>query len=472
MPKYAVIVHGYSESSLGAYAQFPAALQQAAPQLERIVLAAFNSLDDGVSIDDLASALETRMTALEAQGPWSTEQSAFICHSTGALVARRWLLNRLASGNSIPSHFITMAGAWHGSTLSQIGRTPLGYAQKYLTKHLLSVGARVLVDLDYGSDFLLKLNREWLAKRYGSSVGSTDADPRMSALFQFTMGGDSLGKDDAVKTLWQSSESGSDNTVRISGANCNYTYLIADAGTGKMAALPSAPQPHLIVPTFSHYGSITGILASNVPTTDPGASPMPPIAALVEALAVTDKSKYDALTTTWSDRNAIWVQGHQDAANATIVFDIHDAGGIPVSDCFIGLLDADQPGLNVKLPTDNQTALVRSLLSIAPALQPNQPIHNDTERGSYSFYVNVPQFYTSTSHVVTVEARNDSSLVTYGPLNFTVDHATVEHLLFANQFTYVDLSLPRNAENAFALYGTAPIDPTPWPPFSTIGRIA
>jgi hypothetical protein len=50
-----LVIHGYSETSLAAYARFPEALKEAAPELERIVLAAFNSLDDGVTIDDLAA---------------------------------------------------------------------------------------------------------------------------------------------------------------------------------------------------------------------------------------------------------------------------------------------------------------------------------------------------------------------------------------------------------------------------------
>jgi pimeloyl-ACP methyl ester carboxylesterase len=465
MPKFAVIVHGYSESSLSAYARFPDALQEAAPELQRIVLSAFNSLDDGVTIDDLAQGLETRMAALEALKPWDTTDAVFICHSTGALVARRWILNRLDSGKPIPSHLITMAGAWHGSTLAQLGRTPMGYAQKYLLKHSLSVGARVLIDLDYGSDFLLRLNREWLAKRYGNPDGAVAADARLAAMFQFTMGGDSLGTDDAVKTLWQSSESGSDNTVRISGANCNYTYLVADAGAGTMRAVPSKPQPHLIIPGFSHYGPDTGILASNIPTGNP-AQPMAPIAAIRQALNVTDVAGYNALIDAWSAKNAQWVTANQDSANATIVFSVHDRGGGPISDCFIGLLDAQQPGLNVAVPTDNQNALVKAMLAVTPSIQ-----DNNTERGSYSFYVNVPKFYDVSLHLVTVQAQNDSTCVTYGPLNFTVDHATVEHLLFANQFTYIDLALPRNADESFALFATQPIDTTAWPPFSKIGRI-
>ena len=127
--------------------------------VDDIVLAAFNSLDDTVTIDDLAIAMEERVTALGAAwtaGPW-----AIICHSTGALIARRWLLNRLGKG-PIPTHLITMGGANHGSTLAQMGKSPLSYIQKLFAKQSPTVGANVLTDLDYGSGFLLKLNTDWM----------------------------------------------------------------------------------------------------------------------------------------------------------------------------------------------------------------------------------------------------------------------------------------------------------------------
>src|SRR5580700_9635837 len=115
-----LLVHGYSETSLGAYFNLPTRLLAAAGGIGRIVLAAYDSLDDAVTIDDLADAMETRVRALESANAFATAGSAVICHSTGALVARRWLLNRLAAEGTtaaIPAYLITLAGANHGSTL-------------------------------------------------------------------------------------------------------------------------------------------------------------------------------------------------------------------------------------------------------------------------------------------------------------------------------------------------------------------
>src|SRR5580698_707748 len=89
-----VLVHGYSETSLGAYQNIPELLSAAG--FDTIVLSAFDSLDDFVTIDDLAGALELRVADLEATG-FNVRDAAFVCHSTGALVVRRWVLNRRAA---------------------------------------------------------------------------------------------------------------------------------------------------------------------------------------------------------------------------------------------------------------------------------------------------------------------------------------------------------------------------------------
>ena len=63
-----MFVHGYSESSLGAYFKFPEILKGAVATIDRVALAAFDSLDDGITIDDLADAMEVRVASMEGAG--------------------------------------------------------------------------------------------------------------------------------------------------------------------------------------------------------------------------------------------------------------------------------------------------------------------------------------------------------------------------------------------------------------------
>jgi hypothetical protein len=83
--KNVLFVHGYSETSLGAYSAFPLLLSRVGIKVD--LLSAFDSLDDQVSIGDLAAALEDHVRQLEADPAhdWQTERSAIrILSNVGA----------------------------------------------------------------------------------------------------------------------------------------------------------------------------------------------------------------------------------------------------------------------------------------------------------------------------------------------------------------------------------------------------
>jgi hypothetical protein len=292
-PKTVLFIHGYSETSLAAYHAFPQLLSQAGLDVRSIFLSAFDSLDDQVSIDDLVAGLWDRIAALENDSTVLLDMSscALICHSTGALIARRWLLNRISAKKKIPSHLITMAGANHGSSLAEAGKSVLGYAQKLLLSpaHTLKVGARVLTDLDYGSDFLLRLNGDWLTQLNAPNSP-------LNACYLFSMGGDSIGNDPMSKLVWGSCEKGSDNTIRISGANLNYRILDADLTFSPPKLTPIVPVrqvPHIVLTGYSHYDTETGIIGRAKDASDTA------FQRTLQALRVDSAAKYQALAQDW-----------------------------------------------------------------------------------------------------------------------------------------------------------------------------
>ena len=484
-----VLVHGYSETSLAAYQHFPELLNQSG--YDAVVLSAFDSLDDFVTIDDLALAFEMRVADLEATG-FDVTTAAFVCHSTGALVTRRWILNRrdaaaTPSAAALPGRLITMAGANHGSSLAEIGKTPIGYLQKLLSKHVLAVGKQVLTDLDYGSDFLWSLNDEWM------DAWNDATYPLASQVLAFSLGGDFIGNDAAMKLFWATSEDGSDNTVRISGANLNYAFLEADPDADPPTICKrvlARPVPHKILKGYSHFDTDTGILhATDV--TDAA------FAALLTALQTT-AADYDALAQTWATENAAWAVGNDQNVDSTVVFSLRDQVGRPIGDCMIAFWDeADIPGdpRDVTLaptrpaaascpppaaetPEERATreAVVNASLSVSPAIISNSPIHNDVAVGSYSFYLNYPNWIGpggTNQHAVYIEAVSDSQYIEYKPTIYrpSVD---VNRLIQPNQFTYVSVTLNRDPDNEYALYTWAPaLDPTAraaavWRPFPTL----
>jgi hypothetical protein len=478
-----LFVHGYSETSLGAYCDFPARLKAAmpagaVPAVDDVVLSAFNSLDDTVTIDDLADALEERITAL---GPaWTQGQWAIICHSTGALIARRWLLNRLATGGPIPTHLVTMAGANHGSTLAQMGKSPLGYIQKLFAKQSPTVGANVLTDLDYGSDFLLKLNSDWM-DRWN--------DGTLNGLWAFSMGGDFVGNDQALQVFWETHEPGSDNTVRISGANLNYTRIEVThgiGGAGVTAVRPVRPVPHLVLHGYSHFGSDTGILGWVNPAGDFS------VQAVVQALNVQTAAAYASLAdptapTSWAERTQTWATTTQatraaqnpqppSAVNSTGVFTIRDESGRSIQDCVIVVLDqAALGGPNNVVDPNAVNRRITATNNVSESIMPHSPIQNNVEQGSYSFYFDYNKYLESSPHWFHVEAALPG-LVSFIPMTFT-QPANIDHTLYPNEFTYVSLSMKRDTSQTYAIYDFLPslnLLGTSWlpMPFPAPGRLS
>ena len=482
-----VLVHGYSETSLGAYHNIPALLNQSG--FDTVVLSAFNSLDDFVTLDDLATALELRVRDLEATG-FNVRDSAFVCHSTGALITRRWILDRCAAAGTpskaaVPSRLVTVAGANHGSSLAEMGKTPLGYLEKLVLKHVLTVGKQVLTDLEYGSDFIRRLNEEWMQ-------AWNAPDPLWKSVLSFSMGGDFIGNNPAVRLFWASCESGSDNTVRISGANLNYTVLRAnpnDEPPTIVSTILSQRAPHLILRGYSHFDTDTGILSAT--TTEDKA-----LQALLTALN-TSAAAYPALADTWATNNAAWTTANPTLANSTLVFDLRNQFGISIDDCMIAFWDeADIIGnpQDVQLaaqrtalpgfvpppdePPEQQAireSVITASLSSSDAILAHSPIHNTVAQGAYSFYLNYPTWVGDGTrhHAVYIEAVSDSQFILYRPTIYrpSVD---INRLIQPNQFTYANITLNRNPDSEFALYRWAPLltvdqlEAAVWPPFPNL----
>lgn len=425
-----LFVHGYSVRQLSAYAQFPAFLAGVGIPSQSILLSAFLTLDDDITCDDLANALEDHVTTqIEAEGG-SITKTALVCHSTGALVARRWVLNRLGAGLPTPSHLITFAGANHGSTMAQLGRTIIARLFRGIVEQS-SVGQQVLADLDYGSAFLWRLNDEWL---------DTWNAGRLDGVYCFSLGGDNHNGF-AGEVIWQTGEAGSDSIVRVSGANLNYARMDADPQATHpvlRSTAPARPSAHLVIPGYTHGGIIGDVKA---PTEAP-------FQALLQALRVGDAAGYQAVLADWTARTQAWTAAHPDQANATIVFRLRDDDGRPITDHLI--LIQDQTG---------------SAPAVSDSLEPHQPIQNEVDGSCISFYVNYGKFMRTRPHVFHVEARSGSPYVDYVDLDYRVADPLYV-LVNPNEFTYVDLQLLRDVTKTYAVVPYSPaldVNQT-WPP--------
>jgi hypothetical protein len=456
--KTVLLVHGYSVRTLNSWGQLPQLLQASGFAPASIFLSDFVTLDDRVSCDDLAHALDGQIEKLALD----LGSTAIIAHSTGAIVTRRWLLNRRAAAQALPSHFISCAGANHGSTLAQLGITELAHIFRQLTQGS-SVGLRVLQDLDYGSLFLRTLNRDWLNAWNDASA------PLWRDVYCFSMG----GTDHSYwqnQLAWQSHEAGSDGTVRISAANLNYRFIYLTPPYQTFAISELAQLcPHLVVETpakkYSHTSQnepdTAGLVlsaAANVanviehglggPAVTVSAveygilegiqSPDErPYTALVQAFGTQSDGAYATLAAQWATETAGWSAANKGDANATVIVAISDQLGHVVDDSLVLL--GDQNG---------------AIGGVSNSILPHQPIRNGVSPSVISLYINAAQFLQVHPHQIHLEARTDTPFVTYGltidaPLSGT-DAGVESHVLAANEFTYVEVQVVRDPGQAFS----------------------
>jgi len=441
MPDNILLVHGYSVRSLDTYGNLPQLLTADGYIAQNVYLSAFDSLNDDITCNDLALALEARMSQLEGAG-LNTTKTAIIVHSTGAMITRRWILNRYKANKPLPSHFISLAGANHGSTLAQLGNMQLVHL--YRGAMGTSVGAEVLQDLDYGSEFLLQLNEDWL------DAYLSNQPPKV---FAFSLGGDDHSAID-FQLFWQTHEDGSDSTVRISGANLNYKMVSidqsdADPTLNVKPPLNADPMfPHLVLHGVSHFGN-NGIVGGNANTMK---IVYPEIQA---ALRVTDAASYRAVENNWRTRTSGpggWNESNPTQCNSTILFSLQHPGGRKVEDSLILIKDSS--------PDENQ-----ALANIGASIEPRQPIQNATTLSSISFYVNHAKFSATYPHTVQIQINSGCNEIIYPPVQYTVQAGEIG-CIQPNEFTYIKVILERESVDTYEII---PLSQNPdmqkqWPP--------
>jgi hypothetical protein len=353
-----------------------------------------------------------------------------------------------------------------------MGKSVLGYVEKLMLSHSPTVGASVLTDLDYGSDFLLRLGAEWMARW---NDGSLDG------LFAFSMGGDFVGNDAALQLFWETHEPGSDNTVRISGANLNYTLIeVAHGANGPTvtAVRPVRAVPHVVLHGYSHFGSASGIIGWKNPAGDA------PVLAAAQALSVQTAAEYGAVLSDWTARTQQWAAQSQAAriaqsgspsnVNATAVFTIRDESGRSIQDCVIAVLDQQALAAENAAAPAADGLVVTAANNVSDAIMPHSPIQNNVQLGSYSFYFDYNAYLQSSPHAFHIEAALPTQLVNFIPLTFT-QPPSLQHAIAANEFTYIALTMKRDTSQTYAVYQYGPglnLAGTTWLPFPAPGRIS
>lgn len=226
MNRQVAILHGWSDNS-ESFRPLSDYLKDSGYRVVPIFLGDYVSLRDDVNIDDVAKRMEEVVREKMARPARARDRLAknfdMIVHSTGGLVARRWIAGHYADRPCPVKNLVMLAPANFGSRLAHIGRSMLGRVAKGWRTGFES-GEEMLYALELSSTFQWELAQSDLLIEPDAPSGSAEyyaADK----VRPFVIVGTHPYPGLAEKLT---NENGSDGTVRVAAANMNVHGVTID----------------------------------------------------------------------------------------------------------------------------------------------------------------------------------------------------------------------------------------------------
>jgi pimeloyl-ACP methyl ester carboxylesterase len=226
-----IFVHGYSDSgkSWGPWREI---LRQRLGIDDALMhTCSYVSLDNGISIKDIAEGFDRALTAQGGLGPDQCFDA--VVHSTGMLVVRAWLAADPLRAKRL-KRLIAFAPATFGSPLAKQGRSWLGAVfkgNKQLGPDFLEAGDEILLELELASAFTWRLAEE----DFFADPPRYDAGVDTPYVFVFCGTGTYGGLRKIVD------KPGTDGTVRRSGCGMNVRMIELDMTKTGMVARRRSP---------------------------------------------------------------------------------------------------------------------------------------------------------------------------------------------------------------------------------------
>lgn len=265
MPDQVVILHGWSDNSK-SFEPLSRFLREAGFDTVPIFLGDYISLRDDVTIDDVTKRMEDVIAERLALPQGAPDKLGprfhLVVHSTGGLVARRWIARYYDDRPCPVVNLLMLAPANFGSVLAHKGRSLLGRVVKGW-KTGFETGEEMLYALELGSPFLWELARSDVFDEPGRPARQPLYGPERIRPFVI------VGTHPYDKLVTRiTNENGSDGTVRVAAANLNAYGITVDFSAGddglKKPAITPWPRrvdpdvsfPLAVLPDRDH-GSIT-----------------------------------------------------------------------------------------------------------------------------------------------------------------------------------------------------------------------
>jgi pimeloyl-ACP methyl ester carboxylesterase len=351
MPNPILIVHGYSDGP-ESFQKLAKYLSNFGYQAEDVCYINYASLDDQANFEDFSDKLDEVIEKKYGSRPIDV-----ICHSTGSLVVRAWLVlqrsRQLEKGITNPRspirRLICFAPANFGSDLAQMGQSFLQKFRATLFNHNVRPGESfqsgklVLQALEPASPFQWALSSQDL---FGNSYFAAEVNSfdKLCLPFIFAAGNYLTGIEaDLVKNLCKA---GTDSTVRICGTSldvrkCSVNFF------GKQTQPAWTPEvkfdriPFCVFNGFSHC-TIVDPTQKGFADADLG-----PAALLKLALGVDTEAAYAEAVSIFdktSSANYATIPGDMKDPYQQFFFKVVDDTGLPIDDYYIDFHVLDAQG--------------------------------------------------------------------------------------------------------------------------------
>ncbi len=356
-----VVLHGWSDDS-ESFEPLIGFLKRNGYDVTPLFLGDYISLQDDVRIEDVARRMEEVIREKMARPATARDRLNgtfdLVVHSTGGLLARRWISECYQTSRCPVRNLLMLAPANFGSVLAHKGRSFIGRLFKGGLKNGFHVGEEMLFALELGSSFQWDLAQNDLFVPEGSSRANTFYGP--DAVRPFVITGTHPYKGFGRGLI---NENGSDGTVRVAAANMNARGRTVDFTTSltNPDVRPWTPRggarlrfPLAVLPDRDHGNVID-------PDAD-GHSKDPAYQAqladlIVDALSTNTAAQYQAKLADWdavcmdtrtfagssdgaeAHRRSVFGRSTPDAENFhehyQMVIRAEDQFGLPISDYFV-----------------------------------------------------------------------------------------------------------------------------------------
>jgi len=307
MSRQVAILHGWSDKS-ESFRPLSKYLKQHGYKTVPIFLGDYISLRDDVNIDDVAKRMEAVVRQKMARPATARDHLDknfdLVVHSTGGLVARRWVASHYTERPCPVKNLLMLAPANFGSKLAHKGRSMMGRIYKGWRTGF-ETGEEMLYALELSSSFQWELAEADLLIDPGSPAATTQfyGPDRVRP---FVIVGTHPYPELAARLT---NENGSDGTVRVAAANLNTRGLTIDFSGGPERLLEPSLSPWkkrggeanefplAVLPDRTH-GSI-------IRPDEPGLSRKEAAQdrlgqLIVQALAVNTAAQYNRVRNDWS----------------------------------------------------------------------------------------------------------------------------------------------------------------------------